>query len=126
YHASVRLLVAGALPVTLPPIGPVPTLDGLGDALASALATPLRMNPEALHGTMHAAAARGNSEALEHYARGLRQIASESNEGMMQAGQSVKAWADADPTFAAGYARWAQCLLTQYRINALPAATAFE
>ena len=118
--------MAGALPVTLPPIGPVPTLDGLGDALASALATPLRMNPEALHGTMHAAAARGNREALEHYARGLRQIASESNEGIMQACQSFKASTDADPTFAAGYARWAQCLLTQYRINALPAATAFE
>jgi tetratricopeptide (TPR) repeat protein len=126
YHASVRLLVAGALPVTLPPIGPVATLDGLGDALASALATPLRLNPEALHGTMHAAAARGNREALEHFARGLRQIATESNEGITQACQSFKASIDADPTFAAGYGRWAQCLLTQYRLGALPPATAFE
>jgi serine/threonine-protein kinase len=126
YHASVRLLVAGALPVTLPPIGPVATLDGLGDALASALATPLRLNPEALHATMHASAARGNSEALEHFARGLRQIATESNDGVTQACQSFKASIDADPTFAAGYARWAQCLLTQYRFGALPAPTAFE
>ena len=75
---------------------------------------------------MHAAAARGNSEALEHFARGLRQIATESNEGIAQACQSFKASIDADPTFAAGYARWAQCLLTQYRFGALPAATAFE
>jgi hypothetical protein len=68
YHANVRLLVAGAMPVTLPPIGPVATLDGLGDALASALATSLRLDPAALHSTSHAAASRGNSEALEHFA----------------------------------------------------------
>jgi len=126
YHAKVRLLMAGAPPLTLPGVGPAATLDSLGDALASALATSLRLNPEALHATTHATASRGNGEALERYARGLRQIASESAEGIGQACQSFKASTDADPAFAAGHARWAQCLLMQYRFGTLPAATAFE
>ena len=41
YHANVRLIMAGVLPVSLPTIGPTATLDSLGDALASALASPL-------------------------------------------------------------------------------------
>ena len=45
---------------------------------------------------------------------------------MSQACQSFKASTDADPGFAAGYARWAQCMLTQYRFGTLPALTAFE
>jgi serine/threonine-protein kinase len=126
YHATVRLMMAGALPVTLPSIGPAATLDSLSEALASALAAPLRLNPEALRGTVHAAASRGNPEALENFSRGLRQIATESAAGVTQACQSFKASTDADPTFAAGYARWAQCLLTQYRFGVLPPATAFE
>ena len=39
YHATVRLLAAGALPLTLPSVGPAATLESLGDALASVLAT---------------------------------------------------------------------------------------
>ncbi|BCS34001.1 hypothetical protein TBR22_A32300 [Luteitalea sp. TBR-22] len=126
YHANVRLLMAGALPVNLPAVGPSATLDSLGDALASALAPHLRLDPEALHGGATPSTVRGNAEALEHYARGLRQSATESAEGTAQACQSFKAATDADPEFAAGYARWAQCLLTQYRFNAIPAASAFE
>jgi tetratricopeptide (TPR) repeat protein len=110
----------------LPPVGPAATLESLADALASVLAKPLRLNPEALHGSAHAAASRGNHQALEHFARGLQQIATESENGVAQACQSFKAATDADPAFAAGYARWAQCLLTQYRFGTLPALTAFE
>ncbi len=126
YHANVRLLMAGVFPESLPTIGPAATLDSLGEALASALAAPLRLNPEVLHGNTHAGATRGNAEALEQFARGLRQSATESSDAMAQACQSFKASIDADPEFAAGYARWAQCLLTQYRFGTLPAATAFE
>lgn len=125
YQANVRLIMAGVLPVSLPTIGPTATLDSLGDALASALAAPLRLNPEALHGTAHAAT-RGNAEALELFARGLRQSATESPEGTAQACQSFRDSTVADPQFAAGHARWAQCLLTQYRFGTLPAKTAFE
>ena len=125
-HASVRLIVPGALPVSLPTIGPTADLDALADSLASALAPHLRIDPEALHSTRHSAAARGNAEALEHFARGLRQIATESEEGVAQACQSFKASIDADPEFAAGYARWAQCLLTQYRFGTIEPRTAFE
>ncbi len=126
YHANVRLLMAGAPPLTLPGIGPAATLDSLGDALASALAASLRLDPENLHATTHSAASRGNGEALELFARGLRQIASESAEGIGQACQSFKASTDADPAFAAGHARWAQCLLMQYRFGTLAARTAFD
>jgi Tfp pilus assembly protein PilF/predicted Ser/Thr protein kinase len=124
YEANARLIMAGVLPVSLPTIGPSPTLDSLGDALASALASPLRLNPEALHGVADASG-RANAEALELFARGLRQSATESPEGTAQACQSFKESITADPEFAAGYARWAQCLLTQYRFNTLPAQTAF-
>ncbi len=124
YQANVRLLMAGTLPVSLPTVGPAATLDGLGDALASALASPLRLNPEALHG--RAVGASTNAEALEHFARGLRQSATESPDGTAQACQAFKASIDADPEFVAGYARWAQCLLTLYRFGRLPAPTAFE
>lgn len=125
FQANVRVLMAGVLPVSLPTIGPADSLESLGDALASALASPLRLNPEALHGTAHAST-RGNAEALELFARGLRQSASESPEGTANACQSFKASTDADPEFAAGYARWAQCLMTQYRFGTLSAKTAFE
>lgn len=125
YHANVRLLMAGALPVSLPTVGPSDTLDGLGEALAGALASALRLNPESLHGP-RGAAPRANADALEHYARGLRQSATESPAGVAQACQSFKSAFDADPEFAAAYARWAQCLLTQYRFGAVSASTAFE
>ena len=126
YHVNARLLMAGALPLALPTVGPTVDLDGLGDALASALAPHLRIDPEALHSARHSAASRGNPEALEHYARGLRQIATESDDGIAQACQSFKASFAADAEFAAGYARWAQCLLTQYRLGTVEAAVAFE
>ncbi len=126
YHANARVLMAGALPIAVPTVGPTADIESLGDALASALAPVLRVDPEALHTTRHAAAARGNPEALEHFARGLRQIASESREGIAQACQSFKASTDADPEFAPGFARWAQCLLIRYRNGTIPPATAFE
>jgi tetratricopeptide (TPR) repeat protein len=126
YHANARLLMAGSLPIALPTIGPAVDLDALGDALASALAPHLRVDPEALHSARHTAATRGNPVALEHFARGLRQIASESDEGIAQACQSFKSSTDADPEFAAGYARWAQCLLTQYRNGTIEPRYAFE
>ena len=126
YHATVRLLMAGGLPVTLAAVGPTATLDSLGEALASALAKTLRINPEAMRSRADGAAARGNAEALESFARGLRQSASESPEGIAEACQSFKDSTIADPAFAAGYARWAQCLLTQYRFGTLPAPLAFE
>ncbi len=126
YEANVRLLMAGAMPIALPTVGPAVDLDALGDALASVIAPHLRLNPEALHATRHAAVSRGNPEALEHFARGLRQAATESTEGVAQACRSFKASTDADPDFAAGYARWAQCLLTQYRFGTIDTATAFE
>lgn len=126
YHASVRLLMSGALPLTLPPTGPSPDLTGLADAIVSALAPHLRLNPEALHSQPHDAETRGNPEALEHFARGLRYSATESPEGTGRACQAFKASIDADPEFAAGYARWAQCLLTQYRFGTVDAPTAFD
>ncbi len=126
YRANARLLMAGALAVELPTIGPALDIEGLGDALASALAPHLRVNPEALHAVRRSVDVRGNPEALEHYARGLRQIATESDEGIAQACQSFKSSTDADPEFAAGYARWAQCLLTQYRMSAIAPHVAFD
>ncbi|MCC6164819.1 MAG: protein kinase [Acidobacteria bacterium] len=125
YQANARLIMAGALPVSLPTIGPTATLDGLSDALASALAAPLRLNAETLHGASPAST-RANPEALELYARGLRQSATESPGGTAQACQSFKAAMTADPEFAGAHARWAQCLLTQYRFGVLPARSAFE
>ncbi|MGI8671086.1 MAG: tetratricopeptide repeat protein, partial [Luteitalea sp.] len=126
YHASVRLLMSGALPVSLPPVGPFADLSGLADALVAALAPHLRLDPEAWHAQPHHGDARGNPEALEHFARGLRHSATESPGGTALACQAFKASIDADPEFAAGYARWAQCLLTQYRFGAVDAATAFD
>ncbi len=126
YRGNVRVVMAGALPISLPTVGPTIDLDALADALASALAPHLRIDPEALHSPRHAAAARGNPEALELFARGLRLIATESPEGIAQACQAFKSSTDADPEFAAGYARWAQCLLTQYRNGAIAPAVAFE
>jgi serine/threonine-protein kinase len=125
YRATVRVLMAGMVPVTLPSVGPSATLDSLGDAIASALAPHLRLDPGALHGGAPPAAG-GNAEALEHFARGLRLSATESAEGTAQACQAFKASTDADPGFAAGYARWAQCLLTQYRFNTIPALVVFD
>ncbi|HTV01811.1 MAG TPA: serine/threonine-protein kinase [Luteitalea sp.] len=125
FHVNARILMAGALPIALPPIGPAANLDGLGDALASALAPHLRLDPEVLHGAGGARVV-GNDEALAHYARGLRHSATEGDAAMEQACVAFKASTDADPTFAAGYARWAQCLLTRYRSGAIKAADAFS
>jgi tetratricopeptide (TPR) repeat protein len=110
----------------LEPIGPTADLDGLGDALATALAPHLRLDPEALHVETRAASTRGNDEALEHFARGLRHTATEGDEAMAQACAAFKASIDADPEFAAGYARWAQCLLTRYRTGTVPPEDAFH
>ena len=126
YHLNARVLMAGALPISLAPIGPTADLTGLGDALASALAPHLRLDPETLHAGAGAASTAGNDEALGHFARGLRHSATESDAGMAQACAAFKASIDADPSFAAGYARWAQCLLTRYRAGSVPPDDAFH
>lgn len=126
YHASARLLLAGALPVTLAPVGPAADVEDLADALAAALVPHLHIDPKGLTGTAHATATQANAEALEHFARGLRHSATESPEGTAQACQAFKSAIDADPEFAGAYARWAQCLMVQYRFGEIAPATAFD
>lgn len=126
-YASARVLVAGAVPVTLAPVGPAGDLSALTSQLLERLAPRLRMDVATLRPiSARSRLAATTPDALQRYMRGSLLLARGANEALPEAADEFRAAMMLDPNFAPAYARWAQTLMRRYRAAQLTGADAFD
>lgn len=126
-YANVRVIVAGAMPVTLPPAGPAADLQSLTTEVLETLAPRLRVDAEAFRPLgVSARLSAATPDALAHYMRGSWLLAKGANDALPQAAGEFRAAMTLDPDFAPAHARWGQTLLRRYRAGQLTGDDAFE
>lgn len=126
-YANVRVIVAGAVPATLPPAGPAEDLTSLTAQVIEALAPRLRLDANAFRSVgARSQLTATTPDALERYQRGSMLLARGATETLQDAGDQFRAAMLLDPTFAPAYAHWGQTLLRRYRAGELTADDAFE
>ncbi len=126
-YANVRLIVAGAMPVTLPPAGPAADLQSLTSEVVDTLAPRLRLDAETFRPLgASARLASASPDALDHYMRGSWLLAKGTNDVLPQAADAFRAAMTLDPDFAPAHARWGQTLLRRYRAGQLSGDDAFD
>lgn len=124
--ANVRVIVAGAVPATLPPAGPAADLTDLTSQVIDALAPRLRLDANAFRAVgARSQLAATTPDALERYQRGSMLLARGATETLQDAGDQFRAAMLLDPTFAPAYAGWGQTLLRRYRAGELTGDDAF-
>lgn len=126
-YANVRVIVAGAVPATLPPAGPAADLTDLTSQVIEALAPRLRLDANAFRAVgARSQLAATSPDALERYQRGSMLLARGATETLQDAGDQFRAAMLLDPTFAPAYAGWGQTLLRRYRAGELTGDDAFD
>jgi tetratricopeptide (TPR) repeat protein len=126
-YANVHVIVAGAVPVILPPAGPAADLSALTSQVVAALAPRLRLEATAFRpiGARSQLAAT-TPDALERYRRGAMLLGRGATETLQDAGDEFRAAMQLDPAFAPAYALWGQTLLRRYRAGHLTADDTFD
>jgi tetratricopeptide (TPR) repeat protein len=126
-HANVRLLVADAALVTLPPQGPAADPAALLDQVLAALGPRLRVDTANLRPVSARAQLGATSpDALQRYRRGALLLGQGASEVLADAAVELRAAMELDPEFAQAYALWAQGLMRRYRAGQVTAADAFD
>jgi len=126
-YANVRLIVAGAVPATLPPVGPANDVSALTGDVVERLAPRLRVEADAFRPVAtRSQLAATRPDVIQHYMRGSALLARGANETLADAADELHRAMMLDPTFAPAIARWGQTLLRRYRAGQLSAADVFD